>query len=56
MRPLLPSGFGTSLRVNGLTLEVDWRPGGSNESHRPWRFPFDSMVVDFMPGSVNCED
>ena len=55
MRPLLLSGFGTSLRVNGRTLEVDLRSEGRKESYRPQQLPFDSVVVDSLTGSVSFE-
>ena len=55
MRPLLLSGFGTSLRVNGRTLKVDSRSEGRKESYRPQQLPFDSVVVDSMTGSVSFE-
>ena len=55
MRPLLLSGFGTALRVNGRTLEVDWRSEGRKESYRPQQLPFDSVVVNSMTGSVSFE-
>ncbi len=55
MRPLLLHGFGTSVRVNGRTLEVDWRSEGRKESYRPQQLPFDSVVVDSLTGSVSFE-
>ena len=55
MHPLLLSGFGTSLRVNGRTLEIDWRSEGRKESYHPQQLPFDSVVVDSMTGSVSFE-
>ena len=55
MRPLLLHGFGTSVRVNGRTLEIDWRSEGRKESYRPQQLPFDSVVVDSMTGSVSFE-
>lgn len=55
MRPLLLSGFGTSLRVNGRTLEIDWCSEGRKETYRPQQLPFDSVVVDSMTGSVSFE-
>lgn len=55
MRPLLLHGFGTSLRVNGRTLEIDWRSEGRKESYRPQQLPFDSVVVDSLTGSVSFE-
>jgi CRISP-associated protein Cas1 len=55
MRPLLLHGFGTSVRVNGRTLEVDWRSEGRKESYRPQPLPFDSIVVDSLTGSVSFE-
>jgi CRISP-associated protein Cas1 len=55
MRPLLLHGFGTSVRVNGRTLEIDWRSEGRRESYRPQQLPFDSVVVDSLAGSVSFE-
>ncbi|MFI5417719.1 MAG: CRISPR-associated endonuclease Cas1 [Candidatus Lutacidiplasmatales archaeon] len=55
MRPLLLHGFGTSVRVNARTLEVDWRSEGRKESYRPQQLPFDSVVVDSLTGSVSLE-
>src|SRR5580658_5684318 len=55
MRPLLLHGFGTSVRVNGRTLEIDWRSEGRKESYRPQQLPFDSVVVDTLTGSVSFE-
>lgn len=55
MRPLLLHGFGTSVRVNGRTLEVDWRSEGRKESYRPQQLPFDSVVIDSLTGSVSLE-
>lgn len=55
MRPLLLSGFGTSVRVNDRTLEIDWRSEGRRESYRPQQLPFDSVVVDSLTGSVSFE-
>jgi CRISPR-associated protein Cas1 len=55
MRPLLLSGFGTSVRVNGRTLEIEWRSEGRKESYRPQQLPFDSVVVDSLTGSVSFE-
>jgi CRISPR-associated protein Cas1 len=55
MRPLLLHGFGTSVRVNGRTLEIDWRSEGRKESYHPQQLPFDSVVVDSMTGSVSFE-
>ncbi|MGP8073995.1 MAG: CRISPR-associated endonuclease Cas1 [Thermoplasmata archaeon] len=55
MRPLLLHGFGTSVRVNGRTLEIDWRSEGRKESYRPQQLPFDSVVVDSLTGSISFE-
>jgi CRISPR-associated protein Cas1 len=55
MRPLLIHGFGSSVRVNGRTLEVDWRSEGRKETYRPQQLPFDSVVVDSLTGSVSFE-
>ena len=52
--PLLLHGFGTSVRVNGRTLEIDWRSEGRKESYRG-QLPFDSVVVDPLTGSVSFE-
>jgi CRISP-associated protein Cas1 len=55
MRPLLLHGFGTSIRVNGRTLEIDFRSEGRKESYRPQQLPFDSVVIDSMTGSISLE-
>jgi CRISP-associated protein Cas1 len=55
MRPLLLHGFGTSVRVNGRTLEIEWRSEGRKETYRPQQLPFDSVVVDSLTGSVSFE-
>jgi CRISP-associated protein Cas1 len=55
MHPLLLHGFGTSVRVNGRTLEIDWRSEGRKESYRPQQLPFDSVVVDSLTGSISFE-
>ena len=55
MHPLLLHGFGTSVRVNGRTLEIDWRSEGRKESYRQQQLPFDSLVVDSFMGSVSFE-
>jgi CRISP-associated protein Cas1 len=55
MHPLLLHSFGTSVRVNGRTLEVDWHSEGRKESYRPQQLPFDSVVVDSLSGSVTFE-
>ncbi|MCI4331373.1 MAG: CRISPR-associated endonuclease Cas1 [Thermoplasmata archaeon] len=55
MHPLLLHGFGTSVRVNGRKLEVDWRSEGRKEVFRPQQLPFDSVVIDSMTGSVSFE-
>jgi CRISPR-associated protein Cas1 len=55
MRPLLLHGFGTSVRVNGRTLEIDWRSEHRKESYPPQQLPFDSVVVDSLTGSVSFE-
>jgi CRISPR-associated protein Cas1 len=55
MRPLLLHGFGTSVRVNGRTLEIEWRSEGRKETYRAQQLPFDSVVVDSMTGSVSFE-
>ena len=52
---LLLHGFGTSARVNGRTLEIDWRSEGRKESYRPQQLPFDSVVADSFTGSVSFE-
>src|SRR2546429_7180219 len=55
MHPLLLHGFGTSVRVNGRTLEIDWRSEGRKESYRPQQLPFDAVIVDSLTGSVSFE-
>lgn len=55
MHPLLLHGFGTSVRVNGRTLEIDSRSEGKKEAYRPQQLPFDSVVVDSLTGSVSFE-
>ena len=55
MRPLLLHGFGTSVRIHGRTLEIDWRSEGRKVSYRPQQLPFDSVVVDSLTGSVSFE-
>jgi CRISPR/Cas system-associated endonuclease Cas1 len=55
MKPLLLNGFGTSLRVNGRTLQVDWPSENRRDSYRPQQLPFDSVVVDSMAGSITFE-
>jgi CRISP-associated protein Cas1 len=55
VRPLLLHGFGTSVRVTGRTLEIDWRSEGRKESYRAQQLPFDSVVVDSLTGSVSFE-
>jgi len=55
MRPLLLHGFGTSVRVKGRTLEIDWRSEGRKETYRAQQLPFDSVVVDSLTGSVSFE-
>ena len=53
MRPLLLHGIGTSVCVNGRTLEIDWRSEGRKEPYRAQQLPFDSVVVDSFAGSVS---
>ena len=55
MRPLLLHGIGTSVCVNGRTLEIDWRSEGRKEPYRAQQLPFDSVVVDSFAGSVSFE-
>jgi CRISPR-associated protein Cas1 len=55
MHPLLLHGFGTSVRVNSRTLEIDWRSEGRKESYRPQQLPFDSIIVDSLTGSISFE-
>ena len=55
MRPLLLHGIGTSVCVNGRTLEIDWRSEGHKESYRAQQLPFDSVVVDLFARSVSFE-
>jgi CRISPR-associated protein Cas1 len=55
MRPLLLHGFGPAVRVNGHTLEVDWRSEGRKEIYHPQQLTFDSVVVDSLTGSISFE-
>src|SRR5690242_9530134 len=55
MRLLILHGFGTSVRVNGRTIEIDWRSEGRRESYHHQQLPFDSVVVDSLTGSVSFE-
>ena len=55
MRPLLLHGIGTSVCVNGRTLEIDWRSEGRKESYRAQQLPFDSGFVDSFARSVSFE-
>ena len=55
MRPLLLSGFGSSLRVSGHVLEVTNGAEGSRESFSAHQLPFDSVVVEGNSGTISFE-
>ena len=55
MRPLILSGFGSSLRVSGHVLEVFNGTDGYRETFAAHRLPFDSVVVEGNSGSISFE-
>ena len=55
MRPLLLSGFGSSLRVSGHLLEVTNGTGNHRETFAAHQLPFDSVVVEGNSGTISFE-
>jgi len=55
MKPLLLSGYGTSLRVRGHALEISNRSEGRHETFSAHQLPFDSVVVEGNTGSMSFE-
>ena len=55
MRPLLLSGFGSSLRVSGHVLEVSNGSDGRRETFAAHKLPFDSVVVEGNSGTLSFE-
>ena len=55
MRPLLLSGFGSSLRVSGHVLEVSNGTDGRRETFAAHQLPFDSVVVEGNSGTISFE-
>jgi CRISPR-associated protein Cas1 len=55
MRPLVLSGYGTSLRVSGHVLEVANEGEGSHETFAAHQLPFDSVVVEGNSGTISFE-
>jgi CRISPR-associated protein Cas1 len=55
MRPLVVSGFGTSLRVSGHALEITNRSEARRETFPAQQLPFDSVVVEGSSGSLSFE-
>jgi len=55
MRPLLLSGYGTSLRVSGHILEVSNPTESSRETFAAHQLPFDSVVVEGNSGTISFE-
>lgn len=55
MRPLVLSGFGTSLRVNGHVLEVSNPIEARTETFVARQLPFDSVVVEGNSGTISFE-
>jgi len=55
MHPLLLHGFGTSVRVNGRTLEIDRRSEAVKRPTAPSSSLSTSVIVDSLTGSVSFE-
>ena len=55
MRPLLLSGYGSSLRVSGHILEVTNGAEGRREYYSAHQLPFDSVVVEGNSGTISFE-
>jgi CRISPR-associated protein Cas1 len=55
MRPLLLSGYGTSLRVSGHVLEVTNEGESRHETFAAHQLPFDSVVVEGNSGTISFE-
>ena len=55
MKPLVISGYGTSLRVSDRALELSNRDESRLETFGAHRLPFDSIVVDGNAGSLSFE-
>jgi CRISPR-associated protein Cas1 len=55
MRPLILSGYGTSLRVSGHVLEVSNAGEGRRETFAAHQLPFDSVVVEGNSGTISFE-
>jgi CRISPR-associated protein Cas1 len=55
MRPLLLSGYGTSLRVSSHVLEVSNTAECRHETFAAHQLPFDSVVVEGNSGTISFE-
>lgn len=55
MRPLVLSGYGTSLRISGHVLEVTNGSEGRRETFAAHQLPFDSVVVEGNSGTISFE-
>jgi CRISPR-associated protein Cas1 len=55
MRPLVLSGYGTSLRVSGHVLEVSNGSEDRRETFSAHQLPFDSVVVEGKSGTISFE-
>ena len=55
MRPLLLTGYGTSLRVSGHVLEVSNPAADRHETFSAHQLPFDSVVVEGNSGTISFE-
>ncbi|MGC2359380.1 MAG: CRISPR-associated endonuclease Cas1 [Thermoplasmata archaeon] len=55
MRPLILSGYGTSLRVNGHVLEISNSAQDRRETFSAHQLPFDSVVVEGNSGTISFE-
>ena len=55
MRPLLLTGYGSSLRVSGHVLEVSDPTEARTETFAAHQLPFDSVVVEGNSGTISFE-
>ena len=55
MRPLLLSGYGSSLRVSGHSLEVSNGTDGRRETFAAHQLPVDFVVVEGNSGTISFE-
>jgi hypothetical protein len=55
MKPLILTGYGTSLRLSGHVLEVTNGGEGRYETFTAHQLPFDSVVAEGNTGSLTFE-